>query len=142
MDRGKRIVRQDVAVRTGRQEPRNMVELSAECIGMIQEENRVLADGLVLLDLAIACRAIDKWRWVGSVVEDLTDQNEVDKFEESIPPASPLYKDKAAAGKIVAFLLYWWKTREVVSRQNTLLEAFDILTDFLVGNMDLLNSIP
>jgi len=136
-----RISRPTVAFSDEQIEMMMVAYIGTRCLLGISEENKRLTKDIILLDDAIAFHGIDKWSWVGSVIEELTDKTEVDKMMEDLPPQSKIYRNYAAIAEIVNCLSYW-RREQVISEHDTMLKAVDILIAHLIENMQLLGSIP
>lgn len=107
--------------------------LTASCATIVTEENKKLIYHLLLIDEAIASCTLDKWMTVWSVLNNLTDGNEVKKMTDYSNPTSRFHKNMAAVNSLTEGLYYWLK-EEVILNQDTLIKVSTTLTERLVEN--------
>ena len=113
-------------------------EIVIFCITSITLENEQVGIDLAIIGAALDSRGIDNWMSVWSVINILEDQNEIDKFVNEVPPTSRFYKNYLAAKTFVNALNFW--VREgIISHQDSMVKAFNILTKRLEQNMELLH---
>lgn len=92
--------------------------------GLNVEYTKLLRD-VKVLEQALECGAIQKWRWVSSIIDGLTDSKEVEAFTAAAK-GGPLDGKHEAARQIVDCLAKW-RREEVIKGDDSALKAFDVL---------------
>jgi hypothetical protein len=122
-----------------RQIAKAIKKLGPFCVTAIKGENIRLVFDLELIDDAITFHAIDGWMSVWSVINLLTDKNEIDAVIEEVEPKSKFHKNPAIVRKFVDGLLYW-KAEGFILNQDSMAKVFDVLHERMTDNVRFLES--
>jgi hypothetical protein len=112
---------------------KELKESTARVVGWIFEENERLKRHLALIDDALQFYAVDSWMSVRSVVNILTDKNEVDKLIETVRPESKFHQNPKGVLDLVVGLSYW-RARGFFKDADQVVTAFNILSQEAVWN--------
>jgi hypothetical protein len=116
-------------------------KVAVYCIDSIALENEQIVADLAIIDAAIVSHGIDSWMSVWSVINILTDKTEIDKFINEVPPTSRFHRNTSAVQALVAALERWIK-EELIGNQDSVVKAFNILTERRQQNLVMLGEDP
>ncbi len=111
-----------------------IAEISVKSFESMSEENARLTVDLKFIQTIIDSRELDNWMSVWSIINILTDKTEVDKLINEVPTTNPFHRNYSAVHLLVDGLNYWLGTG-MISNQDSLLHAFNILGDRLAENL-------
>jgi hypothetical protein len=120
-----------------KQVAREITKLGAACLAATKKQNTLLISDMALINDAITYHAVDSWMTVWSTINVLTDRGEVEKLIESVRPESKFHKNLNAVAALAARLMHW-RNEGLISNQNSMAEAFDLLNKQLTDNIDFL----
>ena len=113
-----------------------MGELKAfttECVRSRFIQNELLKTDLALIDDALRFYAVRNWMSVRSVINDLTDKNEIDDLIETVNPESRFHQNRNAVHNLVACLGFW-RAAGYFAEADQMVTAFNLLSEEATWN--------
>jgi len=109
-------------------------ELITDCLEAARKENEKLVAEIELIEDALINHVIDKCITVRSIVNALDDKDEIDGFSRKAPRGSKFHLRRGACLDLKGCLNYW-KAKRVLSHQDSLPKALEILRDRMNNNL-------
>lgn len=108
---------------------KELKRLTAECVGWRIGQNNMLKTDLELIDDALRFHAVEGWMSVRSVINNLTDKNEIDDLIETVNPESSFHGNRNAVDNLVGCLTFWGRTMGFFAEADQMVTVFNLLSE-------------